>query len=320
MLLYFYGPDTFRSRQHLKQSIAQFKKQRDQAGYNVVVLDGKKVEPTKLVAELRAAPFLAEKRLVVIENILSSSDKSLLQQLAEVISDHKIPESTNAIFWQGETLSKVKEAKELQEHLSHEKYAQEFAPLTGPKLTAWIHKEVTSRGGAAQDTAAAFLATNAGHDMWLLNSLIDQLVAYSSSAITVDHVKLFVEEKIDDSAFAMIDAIISGNKKLAFTLLTAQRRLGEEDGKLFGLLIWQLRVMLEIADLLASEPGITSDVVARELGVHPFVVKKNFAAAKKYSLSRLRQAYADLLTIDVKTKTGQADQGLLMDMFVASLA
>ncbi|MBI5728988.1 MAG: DNA polymerase III subunit delta [Candidatus Magasanikbacteria bacterium] len=321
MILFLYGPDTFRSRQYLAQSIVKFKKERDPQGYNVVVLDAKKTESGKIFSEISAAPFLAEKRLIVLENLLSNNDKELLQATSYHLQANKFPENNVVIFWQGEALSKVKAAKELEAILAKEKYAREFAPLSGAKLAEWITNEVKIRGGSIAPDALNYVAANVGSDTWLLNSLINQLIAYSGATrpIAVADVGLFLSEKVDDNIFNMVDAIASGNRKTAFRLLTEQRRLGEEDGKLFGLILWQFKILLQIADFLEREEQATSDVVAKQLGIHPFVAKKNFALAKHYSLAKLEASYERLLIIDIKTKTGQADQGLLIDLFVAAV-
>lgn len=321
MILFLFGADTFRSRQYLAQSIEKFKRERDPQGYNISTVDSKTTSFGKLTAEIFAAPFLAEKRMVIIENLLASKDKELLAEMINLVVAKKIPESNIIIFWQGENLSKVKEAKELEALLVKEKYAREFAPQSGVKLAEWIKNEIKTRGGAIASDALTYLASNAGSDTWLLNSLIDQLVAYSNSArpIELDDVRLFLSEKIDDNIFNMVDAIADGNHKLGFRLLTEQRRLGEEDGHLFGLILWQFKILLQIADLLEREGQMTSDVVAKKLGIHPFVAKKNFALAKRHSLAKLEAIYERLLDIDVKTKTGQAEQGLLIDLFVAAV-
>ena len=238
MILFLHGPDTYRSRQYLHESVKKFKQQRDPQGYNVVFLDGKKETAGKILAEIVSVPFLAERRMIIIENILSSSDKELLQEMITRIKDKRIPESNIIIFWQGEALSKIKETKELQALLTKEKYAQEFSLLKGADLTKWVEKEIKARGGQIEESALNFLCQNAGRDMWHLNSLIDQLVAYTASSIVVPitlvDVQLFLDEKIDDNVFNMVDAIVQGNHKLAFKLLNEQRRLGEEENKIFG--------------------------------------------------------------------------------------
>ncbi len=321
MILFLFGPDTFRSRRYLAESIEKFKRERDPQGYNVAAVDGKTSPLGQLTAEIFAAPFLAEKRLIIIENLLSSSDKESLAAMKGLIADKKIPENNVVIFWQGEALSKVKEAKELEALLAKEKYAREFTPLSGVKLAGWIESEVATRGGAIAPDAVNYLVVNAGGDTWLLNSLVNQLVAFTAGArpIAIADAELFLSEKVDDNIFNMTDAIVSGNHKTSFRLLTEQRRLGEEDGRLFGLIIWQFKILLQIADLLEREGATTSDVVAKKLGIHPYAAKKNFALARRYSLAKLEAVYDRLLAIDIKIKTSRADQGLLIDLFVAAV-
>ena len=320
MIIYIYGEDTFRSRQYLGDQVSKFKQARDPQGYNVTFLDAQKAEPGKIVSEILASPFLAEKRLLVVENILSISDKDFLQQLIDRIKDKKIPESNIVIFWQGEKLSKVKDVKDLHALLAKEKYAQEFAPLIGSALIAWINTEVKKRNGKISGVAVNFLAQNSAGDMWFLNSLLDQLVAYvAEKEIGIADVNLFLDEKVDDNVFNMVEAIVGGNKKQAYKLLEEQRRLGEDDFKLFGLIVWQFRTLLAMRSLYEAEDNASSDVMAKELGLHPFVVRKNLGLVKRYNLKKLEEIYSELLQMDVKAKTGQADLGLALDLLVQKI-
>lgn len=320
MIVYIYGPDTFRSREYARESVKKFKEQRDPQGYNVVFLDGKKETSGAILTELATTPFLAERRLIMVDNILSSSNKELLGELLKKIKEKRIAESNIVIFWQGEPISKVKEAKELEKVLREEKYAREFVELSGAKLTTWIQQAVKEGGGSIAPNATTYLAQQLVGDMWQLHSVIGQLIAYTNRGeITIKDVELFIEEKIDDNIFNMIAAVSSGNKKQAFILLNEQRRRGEEEGKIFGLFVWQFRILLEMSDLLEHEPGLTSEAIARETGLHPFAVKKNLSLVKKYSLANLQRVYQELLTLDHQTKTGQADRSLLIDLLVAKI-
>ena len=73
-------------------------------------------------------------------------------------------------------------------------------------------------------------------------------------------------------------------------------------------------------DLFNRQENITSDTMAKMLDLHPFVVKKSLPFIKKYSLDKLKDIYNQLLEIDIKTKTGLADQSLLIDLFVGKLS
>ncbi|MCX6779664.1 MAG: hypothetical protein NT034_00600, partial [Candidatus Magasanikbacteria bacterium] len=170
MVIYIYGEDSYRSRQYLSDQITKFKTARDPQGYNVAIFDAQKVEPGKILSEIVSSPFLAEKRLVVVENILSISDKVFLGELIERVEEKRIPESNIVIFWQSEKLSKVKEAKEFEAILKKEKYAQEFEALDSSALSAWIATEVKKRNGKISNQAINYLAQNTAGDIWFLTS------------------------------------------------------------------------------------------------------------------------------------------------------
>lgn len=320
MVIYIYGEDSYRSRQYLSDQITKFKTARDPQGYNVAIFDAQKVEPGKILSEILSSPFLAEKRLIVVENILSISDKDFLGGLIERIEEKKIPESNIVIFWQSEKLSKVKEAKELEAILKKEKYAQEFEALAGSALSAWISTEVKKRNGKISNQAVSYLAQNTAGDIWFLTSLLDQLVAYTSGEeIGLSQVNLFLDEKVDDNAFNMVDAVVSGNKKQAYKLLQEQRRMGEDNFKIFGLIVWQFRTLLAARSLFDISENMSSDAMAKELGIHPFVLKKSLSLVKRYNKKQLNDIYAQLLDLDFKAKTGQADLGLGLDLLIQKI-
>ncbi len=357
MIIYIYGEDTFSSRNYLKLQIERFKKERDPQGMNVVILDGQKEDSSRLWNEITAMPFLAEKRLIVIQNILSTKDTDTLESFIQGMkenkqslklrqgseeenkfsssltpSNYKIPEKNVVIFYQSEPMGKSKVVQELHKILAKEKWAKEFAPLSGAAMTSWIKNEVINRGGAIAVPAVNYLSQNAGSDMWYASSLIDQLVAYAAPTtptpllgqegkreITLSDVQLFLEEKSDDNIFNMVDAIVAGNQKLAFKLIEDQRRLGQDDGYLFSMILRQFRILISLRDLFNREENISSDQMAKMLGLHPFVVKKSLPLVKRYSLDKLKDIYKQLLEIDIKTKTGLADQSWLIDLFVGKL-
>lgn len=317
MVIYIYGEDSYRSQQYLSDQITKFKTARDPQGYNVAIFDAQKDEPGKILSEILSSPFLAEKRLIVVENILSISDKEFLGGLIERIKENNIPASNIVIFWQSEKLSKVKEAKELEAVLKKEKYAQEFAALEGSALSAWIVAEVKNRNGKISNPAVSYLAQNTAGDIWFLTSLLDQLTAYTAGKeIELSHVNLFLDEKVDDNAFNMVEAVVSGNKKQAYKLLQEQRRIGEDNFKIFGLIVWQFRILLAGRSLFEVSESMSSDTMAKELGIHPFVLKKNLSLIKRYNKKQLSDIYAQLLDMDLKAKTGQQDLGLALDLLI----
>lgn len=319
MILFLYGKDTFRSRRQLKEIIAKFRKDRDPQGLNVVRLDAAKKTPGEILEQLLASPFLAERRMVVIEGLLESKHKEFMGEILERIEDGKLPESNVVVFWEGNDKFKTKNAKALLDRLGQEKFAQHYELLEGSTLSTWVGSEVAERGGAIDRQSVQYLVQHVGNDMWRLHSLIDQLVSYKTSIALAD-VQLFLDEKADDNIFNLVDAIIGGKTKQVYKMIQQQYAIGEDAQYIFAMLLRQFRILLELRDLHERGELGPSDAVAKELGHHPFVVKKSLPLVKKYSMSQLKLAYNGLLEMDVKTKTGQADQQLLIDMFVATVA
>jgi len=319
MLIYIRGEDTFRSRQFLRKTIEEFKAKRDPQGFNTLIFDIGREAPERVLGELLTLPFLAERRMIVLQNALSLSDKEFLGKLLGLVSENKIPEANVAVFWQSEPIGKTTEAKKLAEFLAKEKFSYDFPKMTPAEIIGWVNAEIKTRNGKIDRAAALWLAQNAA-DVWLLSSLLDQLVAYKNGEeIKTDDVKMFLEEKIPDNIFSAAEAIAAGDKKSAFKLLNEQRRLGVDEGYLFAMIVRQFRILLQMRDIWERADGLTSDQLAERLGLHPFVARKSLPLVRRFGLERLKEIYNHLLDMDIKTKTGAGDQGALIDWFVGQL-
>ena len=321
MIIFLHGTDTFRSRTQLRKMIEKFKIDRDPQGLNVVSLDCTLLEDGVVLEQMMSIPFLAEKRMVVLENLLSATGKGDLQEkILKRIEEKKIPEENICVFWEGDSKPKTKVGKDLLARLLTEKYAQEFDELKGVKFGAWVATEVTDRGGKINQPAINFLVNNIGGDMWRANSLIDQLIAYKEDEeIDQEAVALFVDEKIDDNIFNLVDSIVGRQTKQIFKMIREQYRVGKDPHYIFAMILRQFRILLEMRDLFEREENMPSDLMAKKLGLHPFVVKKSLPFIKKYNLEDLKKIYSKLLDLDVKFKTSAGDPSLLLDVFVGTL-
>ena len=74
------GPDSYRARKKLHYYEAGFKKKYDSAGLNIVRLDGEKLDMEELSKHSGQMGFLSEKRLIVVENLISKNKSKKIQQ------------------------------------------------------------------------------------------------------------------------------------------------------------------------------------------------------------------------------------------------
>lgn len=319
MLVFLYGKNTFDSLARLKEMIAKFKKERDPQGLNMAIIDCEK-NAKDVLGQILSAPFLSEKRLVVLKNFLLSKDTVVQENLLEIIKNKRIPETNIIIFWEGVDSYKTKTAKKLFEALSQEKYSQKFAEFNGIALGQWIAAKVKDRGGKINRDAVQFLVLHGNKDMWALNSLVDQLVCYSSDKeIGLDDAQVFLDEKIDDNIFNLVDAIIGKQEKQVYKMIQEQYRQGKDAQYIFSMILRQIRIMLELRDLFDKQDKTSSDELAKKLGLHPFVVKKTLQFARNYNMGKLKGIYKQLLETDIKIKTGYGDSKILLDLMVGKI-
>lgn len=323
MIIFIYGSDIYRSTLYLNKMVAKFKADRDPAGYNVVIIDAEKAASSaEIIAELSFAPFLAEKKMIVVKNILSSKLANVQQTIQKFLyDDKKKPDTTVAVFWEKDDTFKGVAAKKLFELFLTEKYKEHFPALEKNEAVEWLVTQVQTRGGAIERAAANFAVTAGGVDSFFLCNLADQLVAYRpKSPLTRTDVEKFLEEKDESTIFNLVDAIISGQTTSALTMMRQQYKNGEDAHYILSMLIRQFKIMVQIGDAVAHHPAMSSDQIAKELGLHAFVVKKTVPLVKKFSLADLKNKFSQMADFDIRTKTGRGDLETLLDIFVMRMA
>src|SRR5436190_16785305 len=92
MILFLYGEDTYRSKKKLDEIRAKFLRDIDPSGLNLHQLDGEKAELDDVRSAVSAAPFLAPKRMVVLQDAIANAGKKEADPLAELMD--AVPEET----------------------------------------------------------------------------------------------------------------------------------------------------------------------------------------------------------------------------------
>ncbi len=323
MILFLYGEDTYRSHKKIK-GIKKKYLNSDQAGTNICILYANEVDFDKIAKAVETMPFLANKRLVIIKDLLNSNKQKLQEEVAEYL--HSIPETTVLIFWEkGGVKKKGKLFKELRK-ISR---AQEFELLVGIKLNNWIEQEVKKLGGKIEKEAVARLASYVGSDLWQMANEISKLVSYkvqgtndkgqrsSNSIICVSDVELLVKAKLNTNIFEMVDALGEKDTKKTTELVDDLLTSGETEGYLLSMITYQFRNLLIVKDL--TEKKLNKFQIAKQTNIHPYVVSKTIPQSKNFTEGELEEIYSKLLYADKAIKTGKLQPRLALDLLVAEL-
>ena len=327
MVLFLYGEDSYRSRVKLKQIEDKFKKT-DKSRVNFIRIDGERTPWKNIEKEIGAAPFLHDKKLVVVENFLKKRGQKF-DEAVSFLKGEKISAGTVVVFWED---SKPDERTAMFKFLAKPKQADRFDFLDAAKLRKWIDEAVLERKIKIDPRATEALIGLVSSDLWQMSGELDKLAAYvcerkeNINVITAEDVMLFVRGKFDENIFSLTDALGTKNKKIVFKILNEQIEAGLGEGYIFSMLVRQFRILLQIKELVAKDfpflsagdPGVKQKV-SLELGLHPYVVQKTLYQVKNFSLVELKNIYKKLLAIDMKMKRGNFNPRAFLDLFIAEV-
>ena len=317
MFFLLHGDDTHSKTTFLDKQIAKLGDPQ-MVELNTTRLEGNGLMVSDLIAACSAMPFLAPKRLVIVDNFLSAKpSKEAVKQLKEYIP--ALPETTNLILLESNTF---RETNAIVKMGADKKVAfvRHFKKPEGSALDKWIKTAVSDRGGQIQNRAVYELATNVGNNLQALENEIEKLTLYRGvETITKEDVEMLGVHSAESNIFDLVDALGNRNGKKAVALLQAKINEGGDPFYIFSMFIRQFRLLIQVSSCL--EKGIVNkNEIASAVGCHPFVAGKLSQQARSFSTEQLRKIYAHLLKIDVGVKSGKTDMATELDLLVASLS
>jgi DNA polymerase-3 subunit delta len=288
---------------------------------NTSYFNGATVRLGELMHACSTVPFLAEKRLVVVEGLLEHLDGAGCEKERDALLDYlpQLPASTRLVLLEGQTLSPQNRFIRLANSIPAG-YELAFHVPKGWALERWIAKRVAFHGGAIHPHAAALLAADVGEDLRLLEMEIIKLLTFVNFArpIQPEDVEALTPYVAQADIFALVDAIGQQQGKRAATLLRRKLEAGEEPLYLLVMITRQIRLLIQVREKL--DQGYRLDQVADEVKLHPYVAEKLARQAVNFDLPQLEEVHRQLLETDVAIKTGQIDPAVALDLLVIEVA
>jgi DNA polymerase-3 subunit delta len=297
---------------------------------NTTVLDGQQVTLDQLKAVVETVPFLAEKRLVIIQGLLERFEanskprrRKKANSTAAKEAEYKpfvecltrIPEGTVLVLVDG----KIKNSNPLLKQLLPRAEVRSFPILKGDKLIQWIKREVVGQGASISPEAVDLLAKLVGGNLWVMTNEISKLALFTAGRrIEVEDIKTVVSSAQETSVFAMVDAILDFKAGVAEQLLEELLQRGASAAYLLVMLSRQVRLVVR-ASALRRQRRADVEIQDRLGLASEFVLRKTLDQAQRYPMERLREVYNKLLEADLSIKTGKYDGGLALNLLIAEL-
>jgi DNA polymerase-3 subunit delta len=331
----FTGEETYLLQQELKLWKEAFKKKHG-GDFNLDVIDGAKAEIPQILSAMQAAPFLSEKRLLIIENLpaapsarsaqaLTKKDEAREEELEKLAGAlETLPESSVVVF----VSPSPDKRRSFYKSLLKVATLKEYKMLEGQKLIAWVSAKFQQAGVKATPALIENFLNLTGPDLWKITSELQKLSTYLQGAsLTEEIMEKLVIPSAQTNVFGFTDALSAKNSKGAIDRLHNEMDAGENLHQTFSMVVRQFRILLLIAGYIQKHPGARASDMASALKLHPFVVEKTLPQVRRFSLEELKTAYQKLLTLDVELKTSQikttADNqnelALAIEKFILSL-
>jgi DNA polymerase-3 subunit delta len=297
---------------------------------NVTELTGAEVSPKHLAMVCRSAPFLAQRRLVVVRGLLGRAEGRPGARRRSTLRDSSgsdewalfqealtgLPETTDVVLLDG----RLGRDNPFLRRLGRLGQVEEFPALRGERLRHWVQERTARKGGRIQPDALVLLCEMVGGNLWAMEGELEKLaLRCEGRPAQKEDVAALVAVAREASVFAALDAIFEGRPDVAQRLVQGLLASGWSVQHILALMARQLRHLVLTRDLLAR--GAPRAEVARQLGItSEFVVRKVVEQARSFSREQLSDLYVRLLETDVAIKSGQVDEDLGLEMLVARAA
>jgi len=305
MIIFLFGPDTYRSRLKLKEIIERYKKIH-KSGINLIFIDLGEKNYKDFLEKFQPVGMFKEKKLIIIENVSKNFEfKENFKKGIKKISNSK----EIVLFYEGEV-----EKDEFLKNLKKNSQWQEFKLLEGENLKVWVKKEIKKLGGEIEEKALEKLIEFVGSDLWRIENEIKKLVNFQGKKrVELKDVRILVKPETETDIFETIDAIARKQKSLALKLVQRHLEKGDSPFYILAMINFQLRNIILVKDLIQKKKPLI------KIGLRPFLLQKTIYLARKFSFQEIKRVYQKMFELDLKIKAGQIKPDVALDLLVSGI-
>lgn len=290
------GENTYEIRVRRARILAEFRAEHTDDA--ITIADGTSLNTSELPQLLLGASLFAPERLVVIDD--ASSVKDTWDKIADILPE--IGEGVDLLLVAPAADKRTRTYKWLQKH------AEVMTPstLNEVQLVNWIQTQAREKGMEIESNVARYIVDYTGGDQWQLMNDVEKL-SLANRPVTVELVRELLVPNPTSSAFDLLDAALAGQSKRVNELLEGVRS-HEDPYRFFGLLSNQIFAII----IIAAAGNRPADTIAKDSGLHPFVVRKTQPLARKLSVGERKHLAEVAATTDMQLKSSGVDPWVLI--------
>ncbi len=275
---------------------------------NCHYFEGKSVNQAELIDLAETLPFLAERRVLIVEN--SGLFKKGGEQLAEYIRN--LPATAYLVFVEEEADKRSRMYKAAKEIGG----VTEFPVQDEGTLLRWIGGLAAKEKKQMSQGEIRYFLEKTGTDMANIRTELEKLFCYTlgREQIRAEDIDAVCTRKISNQIFDMVGAVADKNQKKALNLYYDLLALKEPPMRILFLLARQFHLLLQVKE--CRKKGYDNRVTAEKTGLHSFVVGKYAAQASRFETEFLKEAVQASVEAEEWVKTGRMNDVMSVELLI----
>lgn len=275
---------------------------------NCHYFEGKDIRTGEVIDLAETLPFLAERRVIIIEN--SGLFKRGGEQLAEYLKEP----SETAFFVLVE--KEIDKRSRLFKAVSVKGRAIEFKVQDEGILKRWVLGILKKENKKITERDLEFFLEMTGTGMENISKELEKLICYcmDREAVTREDIEAVCTRQINNQIFDMMNAIAEKRQKEAMRLYYDLLTLKEPPMRILFLLARQFNLLLQVREL--KKKGYPVKTIGENIGLPGFIAGKYVNQAAKFSTKDLRQAVTDCVEAEEAVKTGKMNDVLSVELLL----
>lgn len=292
---------------------------------NYSYFEGSQTDPEEVRSLIMTMPFLAEHRVVIVENSgwfsKAGSDSGDDEEgkssgkFGSLIDAIKTIDESSIIIFSEE---KADKRSKLFKAVSSLGVCEEYAEQTDDSLAKWLVNYARSYKKEMRADVAYYLVSECGKDMLLLENEMAKLVSWAleKDSITIDDVDTVCTHQINGKIFDMITAIATHRQKEALKLYYDLLTLRESPFHILTLLVKQYSRMLAVKDGMVRNVPVS--MIASETGTQDWLVKKIADQVRRISIDEIKNCLNACAKADHDIKSGNVSDTMSIELLIIS--
>ena len=316
MIIVLEGKDEYR----LSERVSEFRltvTPPEMSDINTTRLDGNIVTIEELLTSLTTVPFMADRRLVIVEGLLNrlgGSKKDLGEWLnfPDLLKD--LPPTANLLLIEREPIPSNK----LLSTILRLSQVEKFSPLRHRDLLDWINTRCSKLGLDIERTAVALIADSVGSELRLIDSELNKIKTYSRGRlITREDITLMVPYVRQQNVFRVVDSVIEGRTRDALNASSMLIELGESPSGIVRMIERQLRFLILAKHLLSRK--IPTGDIGKHINLSGYPLQKTLEMERKISQARIMSMHDNLLKSNIRVREGKLTEQESFDLLISEL-